>query len=182
MIPLRSSSRPSGALVYGFEQIHYRCRPFAVITGHIGRPSVYCRRRVRSSCAPELTPKEVDPGACAYGSSYRPTIGVLTALSCHSVERPGSKPCRRGLLFYAAPCEHSGNASSSTACALREAASHKSLSPTDRSTGACLWRTRRHTGSCGRCRCSWDLNRDHAQPSSSPYALGHEARGCPLGE
>ena len=75
-------------LSYGLEQIHYRCRPFAVITGHIGRSSVHCRRRVRSSCAPELTPKEVDPGACAYGSSCRPTIGVLTALSCHSVERP----------------------------------------------------------------------------------------------
>jgi len=31
---------------------------------------------------------EVDPDACAYGSSCRSTIVVLTALSCHSVERP----------------------------------------------------------------------------------------------
>ena len=56
---------------------------------------------------------------------------------------PWSTLCQSWSLPYAAPYEHSGNASSSTACALHEVASQKSLSPADPSTGACLWRTRR---------------------------------------
>src|SRR5262249_38243084 len=119
--------------------------------------------------------------ACAYGSSFRSTIVVLTARvwAATASNGPWSKTCQWGLLPYAAPCGLPHSDSSFLPCPAREAASRRSPPPTERTIRAFHQSARRHTGSCSQCECPWDLNKAAAQPSSSPYAQGHEARGCP---
>ena len=116
---------------FGWRQLH--CELF-VIWG--------CQRQVRSgghfhllrlvNCAFNDPSIRCRP-AVIYDARDRANPFARPAATAPSA--PWSTLCQSGSLPYAAPGEHSGNASSPAACGLTEAASRKPLSPTDRRQG-----------------------------------------------